>query len=692
MPKNRTYMRIIYSFLLAFIFCFQFGNAQQLTKKHQVKKGETVYQLSRVYNVSPQEILKLNPNAKDVIYVGDILIIPFNSDNSSNNNQDSATSQTQTITHHVLRGETKYGLSKKYGITIANMEQQNPHIKNGLQAGHYLSIRTSESFTQQIQTNKNITYRSHSVQKGETLYGLSKKYAVTIQAIQSANPQMGILKYGTTISIPSNDNLTEYSEETNLNETETEDQIDVTETTTEDVNEAQTKDENTKLEHVSEVNNNTTHYLDYTIKPKETLYGLSKKANMSVTDFLKLNPQLEKSVQVGTVIKMPKLDENATAVNLEAKDGKPNTQSGFKNLIKTIDETAYKEVLFIMPFNDDEFNEHKRTLTGFKNTSDAIVKRNLEFYSGAKMAMDSLRKLGLQIKSDIIKIDTETSITPSSIKLNNNSLDNYQAIISPSYSNNIDWIASQAQNNDIPIVHAYSSSNNKNFSNIIEAHPSTEQQQLKMLDYLKSQNGNIIMISDYERENSRQFVVNNNPEISIIETKRNGNFSNRELTSLLDSSMKNFVIIDSDRNGVFLNTTNTLLRELSSFNIQLAVLDSELIPNEDDISSKRFKILKLLYPKIKCVSEDRKLTQFNESYYSAYGIAPTKHVLYGFDITFDTLLRIAQKDRYNNDLDIIKTAYLCLEFDYIKDASGRYVNDIISITEFNNDNITTQTD
>ncbi len=688
MPKNRTYMRIIYSFLLAFIFCFQFGNAQQPTKKHQVKKGETVYQLSRVYNVSPKEILKLNPNAKDVIYVGDVLIIPSNSDNSRNNNQDSAVTQNQTITHHVLRGETKYGLSKKYGVTIANLEQQNPHIKNGLQAGHYLSIRTSESYSQQVQTNKNIIYRSHFVQKGETLYGLSKKYAVTIQAIQSANPQMGILKYGTTISIPSNDNLTEYSEETYPNKAETEDVIDVAKITNEVTDEAQTEDKGTPFEDEPEVNNNTNQFENYTIRPKETLYGLSKKANMSTTDFLKLNPQLEKSVQVGTVIKMPKLDNDPpTAISKTNVD-----KQEYISLIETIDKTSYKEVLFIMPFNDDEFNEHKNTSAGFKNTSDVIIKRNLEFYSGAKMAMDSLRKLGLLIKSDIIKIDTETSITPSNTKLKNSSLDNYQAIISPSYSNNIDWIASQAKNNDIPIVSAYNSSNNKNLSNIIEAYPAPEQQQLKMLDYLKSQNGNIVMISDYERENSRQFVVNNNPDISIIETKRNGNFSTRELTSLLDSSMKNFVIIDSDRNGVFLNTTNTLLRELSSFNIQLAVLDSELIPNEDDISSKRFKILKLLYPSISCISEDRKITQFNESYYLVYGIAPTKHVLYGYDITFDTLLRIAQKSGYNNNLDSIITTYLCLKFDYTKDASGRYVNNIISITEFNNDNITIQTD
>lgn len=666
-------MKILFSFLLASIFCFQYGNAQQLTKKHHVKKGETVYQISRIYNVSPQDIIKLNPNSAKVIYVDDVLIIPSNNNTNTSSNSSSVTNSTQSISHHVLRGETKYGLSKKYGLTIAELEQQNPHIKKGLQAGHYLSISSSKIQTPITERNQKITYKSHYVQKGETLYGLSKKYQVTIQEIKSANPQLGILKYNTTIAIPSTEVVVDNNEKTEESE----------KSLVEETSEIIAKKESQKVEvpvddEAESTPSKVVVYENYTIKPKETLYSLSKQANMSKEEFVVLNPQLEKSVLAGTVIKMPASTEKALEIPVENMVSQSTSKVGYVNLLETIDKTVRKEIVFVMPFTENEFNSNN-----FENTN-AEFKRNLDFYKGAKIAMDSIRKMGITLDSKIIEVDIETSVTPSNVRSKNSSLKGSHAVIAPSYSDNIDWLISLANDNNTPIVTAYNSSNNNNFTNIIEAYPSINYQRQKVLEYLKNQQGNIIVISDYNRETSRNTINTSVPKAQIIETRKNGNYSSRDLVNLLDKTKTNFVIIDSDRTGVFLNSTNTLLRELSQYRIHLVVLEKQLIPNKDEISERRFSILKMLYPEINNNDDSGYSKQFSEKYKIAFETELSNAVLEGFDITYDTLLRLCQPDGFNYNLGKNKTTYQFLEFKYNIDQNGRNVNDIVVVKEFEN--------
>jgi len=666
-------MKIGFYVLLAFMFCFQYGNGQQLTKKHQIKKGETVYQISRIYNVTPQDIIKLNPNSENIIYAGDELIIP------SNNNQDiikvenHVNGQSNKITHHVLKGETKYGLSKKYNISITELEAQNPHIKNGLQAGHVLKIASLNDSPNKTVSNQNITYSSHLVLKGETLYGLSKQYEISIPEIKSANPQLGILKYGNVISIPSKENIVESNIEAKTNEI------------AENLEEEEEEEEEviTGAPILEDI-----RYEEYTIQPKETLYSLSKKANMSMAEFVVLNPQLEESVLAGAVIKIPITGTNDSIkqTNLIA-----SSYEEYKDLSKSIDVTASKKIILIIPFTVDEYRQFEKESIDFINVTDSNLKQNLEFYRGAKLAIDSIRNIGVNLKIDIIKTDTNTSASRSDINSKLDPIESYDAVIAPSYGNNIDWVLTLANERNIPIISAFNSSKNSKLTNIVEALPTVDYQKLKVLEYLKKNNGNIIVISDYNREKSRNFVATNTPKANILVTKKNGAYSNKELIELLDKSKTNYVIIDSDRNGIFLNTTNVLLRELTNYNIQLVVLESSLIPNEENISAKRFRILKMIYPEItyKAISLEGKQFLINNKI--SLELQSSKNILSGFDITFDTLLRLCQLNGFDSDLSNNKTAQLCLKFDYNLNESGRYINNLVIVKEFESEKPTNET-
>src|SRR5690606_7901505 len=88
-------------------------------------------------------------------------------------------------------------------------------------------------------------------------------------------------------------------------EPETTEKIFIEDVTVEDlINEA---NENADVEEKAVVRSRQSAegYIDYEIQPKETLYGLSKKANLTQDQLIALNPSLQEGVRIGMIIKMP---------------------------------------------------------------------------------------------------------------------------------------------------------------------------------------------------------------------------------------------------------------------------------------------------------------------------------------------------------------------------------------------------
>ena len=80
---------------------------------YKVVNGDTLYSIGRRYNVSVDELKKINNLSNNNIYIGQILNIP------SNNN----------IEYIVNKGDTLYSISKKYGVNIKDVMNLN-NLKN----------------------------------------------------------------------------------------------------------------------------------------------------------------------------------------------------------------------------------------------------------------------------------------------------------------------------------------------------------------------------------------------------------------------------------------------------------------------------------------------------------------------------------------------------------------------------------
>ncbi|MFP4059002.1 MAG: LysM peptidoglycan-binding domain-containing protein [bacterium] len=173
---------------------------------HVVKEGQTLYSISHAYNVTQKEIAAENPEVMVGLKEGQTLKIPERPvvvDKIKLNKSD------KFIYHIISEGQTLYFLSRHYNISIEDIFKHNPELEySNLQVNQVIKIPREKVGT--ASPDENIEYNEyikHRVERGETLYSLSKLYDVTIEQIINANREGGWrgLKYGEYLLIPKND-------------------------------------------------------------------------------------------------------------------------------------------------------------------------------------------------------------------------------------------------------------------------------------------------------------------------------------------------------------------------------------------------------------------------------------------------------------------------------------------------------
>lgn len=138
---------------------------QNKLQKHTVASGESFYIIAKKHNVSIEELKKVNPQViNDKLDVKDVVFIPGTENTAvaeKKNTREEKNKEADTVengntvaesktkldkddasaVHEVLPKETKYGISKRYGISIAELERLNPQIVNGLDVGQQLVVK-----------------------------------------------------------------------------------------------------------------------------------------------------------------------------------------------------------------------------------------------------------------------------------------------------------------------------------------------------------------------------------------------------------------------------------------------------------------------------------------------------------------------------------------------------------------------
>ncbi|MBQ9471397.1 MAG: LysM peptidoglycan-binding domain-containing protein [Bacteroidales bacterium] len=143
---------------------------------HIVQPGQTLYSISRAYGVGQSEIVAANPDIYADLKAGQALKIPV---------KEQVDDGERYIYHIAKRRETIYSIAKRYGISQETLLDLNPAIKDGLKRNQVVVIPRYD--TPRPAEPDTLAYAIHEVQRGEGLYGISRRYAVTPRDIELLN-------------------------------------------------------------------------------------------------------------------------------------------------------------------------------------------------------------------------------------------------------------------------------------------------------------------------------------------------------------------------------------------------------------------------------------------------------------------------------------------------------------------------
>ena len=183
---------------------------------HTVTKGQGLYSISRMYGVTEDDIIKLNPGSEKVIKVGQELRIPNRQQPSSGH------------FHTIQKGETLYRLSVENRVSVKEICDANPGLSaDNFKIGQVITIPApsdEDPFTSTVElitgnnrvpesTRRDIETLSaelpqfkttHTVERRETIYKLSRMYGISEEDFLDANPEYRDkkLRKGAVVNIP----------------------------------------------------------------------------------------------------------------------------------------------------------------------------------------------------------------------------------------------------------------------------------------------------------------------------------------------------------------------------------------------------------------------------------------------------------------------------------------------------------
>lgn len=151
-----------------------------------VKSGDTLYSVARTYGVSVDDLLSYNNLSSTNLSIGQQLLIPVEK-------------ESNYTTYRVKAGDSLYSIAREYKISVDELKKANNLSINLLSVGQTLIIPTASQTTPD--TNGTTTY---TVQSGDSLYSIARRYDTTIDQIKKMNNlNSNTLSIGQKLVIPS---------------------------------------------------------------------------------------------------------------------------------------------------------------------------------------------------------------------------------------------------------------------------------------------------------------------------------------------------------------------------------------------------------------------------------------------------------------------------------------------------------
>jgi LysM repeat protein len=684
-----------YFTLLSFVFLINYAAfSQEKVVKYTISSGETINQIAQKFKITPYDIYQLNPDARGGLVPNTVLLIPTKSGKTDVAAAKSNTSG-KVITHEVQPKETLFGIEKKYGISDEALKAANPFlVTNGLQIGQTLVIpsKGKGGKTSVEKNNKAVAekYVYHEVLPKETKYSIAKQYKTTVEDLEKRNPEIvSNLPVGYRVTIKGTAPKTEANTAIAANVAKP----------------AETKK-------VDESSKKGTTYMDYQVKPKETLYSLSRTFQLTQTELIELNPSLSEGVKEGMVLKVPSgflvpapIIAQQQPQQVEKAIEKPVENSGSVGGIKilekvksetvTVDpevveltkkrgQNERKKIVLLLPFNLAKM-QNDTTSAANRIKNDKFLNMTLDFYSGAMMAIDSARVLKLPI--DVAIYDSQETKSTSNVSglIAQNKLQGAHAVIGPFYQTNAESAANSLRLYNVPVISPLSKDTANPIDNLYQSIPTNDVVRNAVFDYMRAKNGNIVAVVDKKKESVINYIKQNQKGVVFAALTETGGLDVANLKSLLLPNRMNYVVMETANTAMVKTTIKALIDAQRTCQIQLVILEPNSTLDTDEISFDNLVKLKLMFPSVTRESNEPAVLIFDKEYRLKNKVNPNTYATRGFDVTFDTMMRLVQGKTYQETADLMATEQVDNKFQYYKKEVGGHANKGVYILYYDSD-------
>jgi len=622
-------------FLLAGLTVFTSLSAQ---KTHTVIKGDTPYNIAKRYGMTVDDLVKLNPFAKDgKVAIGDVLVVS----KSSAKPDTKTVSSTDKLGKIVLKPkQTIYGITKQYQISEADLRKLNPDLDSHMKIGDevILPLASIQKFGDAtpvavaVETEKTPEYdvvvaentqasvaenndgNSYTIQPKDNYYKITRKFNLTQKELFALNPgleQKG-LQPGDVISIQNK----------NSEKTAVEQEI-------------------SKETATSDTTTNTTvadDYVTYVVQQGDTVFGLLNRFGVTLDDLIRLNPTLSQGLKVGMVLKIKKLDD----VYVKKSGDVLN-------------------VVLMLPFGFDTNDSKYRNLS-------------LDFLAGAKLAIERNAKSGKKLDIKVIDAGNEKSFKNSLTQINQSNTD---LIIGPFFKSSVLEALDYVKAQKIPVVAPFANSDDLLVHNnliIIETNEMVYVDRLvkEVKDAYSDQK--IYIVADADQSLAKYMRTNlektlKNPNIIVVKSSADIQPDKNMMTGQAAPVIAVLLNKDEAAGDTFANRLMDISKEVSGMKAFSMYYSPLFEKNIDELSQS--SLVYLMDRKIDTEGDFEK--EILAAYKAKYCKTPSKYAVIGFDVVNDMLSRENKKGEIFKQMNKVQTQ-LATKFEFEKTKAGAYVN------------------
>jgi len=543
-------------------------------------------------------------------------------------------------THTVIKGDNPYNVSKKYGITIAELEKLNPKIKDGkFSIGDILNVKAGNASVVKNTTASGSAQTGRIVlQPKQTIYGITKQYRISETDLRKLNPDLDThTKIGDEITLPL-ESIKKYGGSEAVVATA---KPVVAPTETVSPNNSKTKidsgNDRSSSSHSSV--SNQDEYATYTVEQGDTVFSIVNKFGVTIDELVALNPDLSKGLKAGMILKIKKLDAAYIKKNGDALS-----------------------VVLMLPF-------------GYSTNETQYRAMALDFLTGAKLAIERNAANGQKLDIKIVDSGNEASFKSSLTQINPNNTD---LIIGPFFKSNVIDLLDFTKTQKIPVVAPFANSPELyNYSNLIIVETNDQSYADKIVEEVKTvySDQKIFVVADAKKDNANYIKSNlekavKNANVTIVNSANEIQLDQNMMTG---QSAPVIAILASDNDTVgeaFSSRMIALSKEVQGMKAFSLYAVPSFEKKVDELSQA--SLVYLMDRKINAEGSFEK--EILAAYKAKYCKVPGKYAVIGFDVVNDMLTRENKKGEIFKQMNKVQTQ-LATKFEFVKSkANGAYVN------------------